>query len=76
MIAGTIPPHPMSKPYLMKPTFDHQHNKWRLNLPAKISPSGKRERHFFEKHSEALAEANKIKTVRHDFGSSFNMLLA
>ena len=66
----------MSKPYLLKPTFDHKHNKWRLNLPAQISPSGKRERHLFEKHHEALAEANKIRTTFHDNGRSIKMLPA
>jgi integrase len=66
----------MAKPYLLKPTFHKKHNKWRLNLPAAISPSGKRERHLFEKHSEALAEANKIRTTFHDFGRSIKMLPA
>jgi hypothetical protein len=66
----------MAKPYLLKPTFDKKHNKWRLNLPAAISPSGKRERHLFEKHHEALAEANKIRTTFHDFGRSIKMLPA
>lgn len=66
----------MSKPYLLKPTFDAKHNKWRLNLPAAISPSGKRERHLFEKHSEALAEANRLRQTFHDFGRSMKMLPA
>ena len=58
--AGTMP-LAMSKPYLLKPTFDRKRNKWRLNLPAQISPSGKRERHLFKGYTEALAEANKIR---------------
>ena len=66
----------VSKPYQLKPTFDRQHNKWRLNLPAVISPSGKRERHLFERHSEALAEANRIRKTLHDFGKSMKMLPA
>ena len=66
----------MAKPYLLKPTLAKKHNKWRLNLPAQISPGGKRERHLFEKHSEALAEANKIRTTFHDFGRSIKMLPA
>ena len=66
----------MARLYLLKPTFDKKHNKWRLNLPAEISPSGKRERHLFKEHSEALAEANKIKKVRRDFGGSVKMLPA
>ena len=66
----------MSKPYLLKPTFDRKHNKWRLSLPPAISPSGRRERHLCEKHHEALAEANKIPQTFHDFGRSIKMLPA
>jgi hypothetical protein len=66
----------MARPYSLKPTFDHKLGKWRLNLPGTISPSGKRERNYFEHHHEALAEANKIRTVRRRFGSSSNMLPA
>ncbi|MGB8463364.1 MAG: hypothetical protein WCE49_00320 [Terrimicrobiaceae bacterium] len=66
----------MAKPYLLKPTFDRKHNKWRLNLPAVISPSGKRERHLFEKHHEALAEADRLRKTFHDFGKSMKMLPA
>jgi site-specific recombinase XerC len=66
----------LSKPYLLKPTFDHKHGKWRLNLPAVISPSGKRERHLFKKHHEALAEANRLRKTFHDFGKSMKMLPA
>ena len=64
----------MAKPFLLKPTFDRKHNKWRLNLPAVISPSGKRERHLFEKHHEALAEANRLRQTLHDFGKSLGEL--
>jgi site-specific recombinase XerC len=65
----------MSKPYQLipRPTKD---NKWRLNIPPAISPSGKRERHFFKHHHEALAEANKIRMVLRDYGRSIKMLPA
>jgi hypothetical protein len=66
----------MAKPYRLTPTFDHEHNRWRLNLPPQISPSGRRERRYFEKHHQALAEANKIRQVFHDFGRSIKMLPA
>jgi integrase len=66
----------MSKPYRLQPHFDKKRNRWHLNLPAKISPSGRRERHYFEKHSDALAEANKIRQVFHDYGRSIKMLPA
>ena len=47
-----------------------------LNLPPKISPSGKRERRFFIHHHEALAEANRIRDVFRDYGRSIRMLPA
>jgi integrase len=64
----------MSKPYLLNPKWDPKHNAWRLNLPWTISPSGKRERHLFKQKHEALAEANKIRTIHRDYGRSFNLL--
>ncbi|HEY5742020.1 MAG TPA: hypothetical protein VIS99_05710 [Terrimicrobiaceae bacterium] len=51
----------MSKPYALKPVLDKKRNKRRLDLPPAFSPSGKRERHLFERHPDALAEANRIK---------------
>ena len=47
-----------------------------LELPAQISPSGKRERHLFEEHSEALTEANKVRQTFPDFGRIIKMLSA
>ena len=67
---------PWPDPTPGKPTFDRKLGKWRLNVPGTISASGRRERSYFEHHHEALAEANKIRKVRRDYGSSFNMLPA
>ena len=64
----------MSKPYRLQPVLDKKRNKWRLDLPPVVSPSGKRERHLYERHSEALAEANRIKQTFRDFGRSVRML--
>jgi site-specific recombinase XerC len=66
----------MSKPYRLQPVLDKKRQKWRLDLPPAVSPSGKRERHLFEKHYEALAEANRIKQTFRDFGRSVRMLPA
>jgi hypothetical protein len=44
----------MSKPYRLQPVLDKKRQKWRLDLPPQVSPSGKRERHLFTRHSEAL----------------------
>jgi hypothetical protein len=66
----------MARPYLLKPHFSKRHNKWMLNLPPKVSPSGKREHRFFTHHHEALAEANRIRMVFRDYGRSIKMLPA
>jgi integrase len=66
----------MSKPYALKPVLDKKRNKWRLDLPPQVSHSGKRERHLYERHSQALAEANRIKETFRDFGRSVRMLPA
>lgn len=42
---------------------------WRLNIPAKVSLSGRRERYFFQTREEALAEASKLRNRRDVFGA-------
>jgi hypothetical protein len=64
----------MARPYSLRPHFDKKRNKWHLNLPPKVSPSGKRERRYFVHHHEALAEANRIRTIFRDYGRSIKML--
>ena len=41
---------------------------WRLNVPAKLTESGKRERHFFRTRDLALTAAAKLKTQAKEFG--------
>lgn len=43
-------------------------NRWRLNVPAKYSQSGKRERHFFATKEKALAAAKDYRKKRDAFG--------
>jgi hypothetical protein len=43
---------------------------WRLNIPAKLTMSGKRERYFFRTREEALAEAAKLRERRKVFGDN------
>ncbi len=42
---------------------------WRLNIPAKYSESGKRERHFYATRDKALEAAAKLKAGREIFGT-------
>jgi hypothetical protein len=41
---------------------------WRLNIPAKFSESGKRERHFYKTRDDALEAALKLREKRDEFG--------
>ncbi len=43
---------------------------WRLNVPASISPSGKRQRLFFKQHWEARAAAKSFRQHYNEFGLS------
>jgi site-specific recombinase XerD len=43
-------------------------NGWRLNVPAKYTESGKRERHFFDTQKKAAAAAKDFKKAAEEFG--------
>jgi integrase len=58
----------MAKPVRFIPKKTPQGN-WRLNIPAKFSASGKRERHFFTTKEKALAAADELKGKREIFGT-------
>jgi hypothetical protein len=58
----------MAKPVRFVPKKTPQGN-WRLNIPAKFSASGKRERHFFTTKERALASAEELKGKREVFGT-------
>jgi integrase len=58
----------MAKPVRFAPKKTPQGN-WRLNIPAKFSASGKRERHFFTTKEKALAAAEELKGKREVFGT-------
>ena len=58
----------MAKPVRFVPKKTPQGN-WRLNIPAKFSASGKRERHFFTTKEKALAAAEELKGKREVFGT-------
>jgi hypothetical protein len=61
--------------YHLKPHLDTKKNgKWRLNIPAEISPTGKRQRLWFASHSQALGAANKFRQNHDQFGLSSKML--
>ena len=58
----------------LTPHLDKKRGKWRLSISAKISPTGKRQRLWFDSHSLALGAANRIKLQHDQFGYSLRML--
>ncbi len=57
----------MAKPIRFKPTKTA--NGWKVNVPAKVSESGIRERHFFRTFELAKAAGDKLKEKREEFGT-------
>ena len=57
----------MAKPIRFKPT--NSAKGWNLNVPAKLTESGKRERHYFRTFELAKAAADKLKDKLKDFGT-------
>jgi integrase len=60
----------------LTPVFDEGRGKWRLSVPANFSPSGKRQRLFFNTSREADMEADRLKKMRARFGSEGKLLKA
>ena len=54
--------------------LDSNNGKLRLNLPARISPTGKRQRLWFAKRSQALKAAKELRKHYDQFGRSLRML--
>ena len=50
------------------PVFDKNRNRWRLSIPKKYSPSGKRERKFFKTKGLAEIEAVRLKALLTQWG--------
>jgi integrase len=58
----------MAKPIRFTPTKT-KHGTWRLNIPAKLSKTGARQRLFYSTKEKALAAASKLKEGRETFGT-------
>jgi integrase len=50
--------------------------QWRVNVPAELSETGKRQRLFFPTHKHAQAECERLKARKHNFGASLERLSA
>jgi len=62
----------MSRP--AKFTVKKENKSWKVNVPAKYSLTGKRERHFFATQALALAEQKKLRNNAKTFGESASAL--
>jgi integrase len=60
----------MPRQATLKPKKLPSRGKWCLNVPAELSPTGKRHRLFFDTEREAKAETEKLKARRDNFGVS------
>ncbi len=59
--------------YKLKPHLD-KNGKYRISIPPQLSPSGKRQRLWFDSHSLALGAANRLRLQHDQFGYSLRML--
>lgn len=55
--------------FRLQPRHDKS-GTWRLNVPASISPTGKRQRLFFAQHWQALAAAKNFRSHLNEYGFS------
>lgn len=51
----------MPRPFKLKPYQDPQTGKWRVNVTGTLSPSGRRERAFFNTQAEAIGFIEELK---------------
>ena len=49
-------------------------NRWRLNVPPSVSPTGRRQQLFFKTQWEAEAEADRLKGLRLTFGETITKI--
>src|SRR5262245_19643825 len=63
----------MARSYKLRPR-PTKNGKWRLSIVAQLSPTGKRQQLYFDRHSLALAAADRIRKAHHLFGVSAKML--
>ncbi len=54
----------MARPLKFKPSRDTQSGKWRVNVIARLSPYGKRERRLFDTQAAALGFIEELKARR------------
>jgi integrase len=68
----------MSRAPILKPVKNTgpEAAQWRVNVPAELSQTGKRQRLFFSTRKHAQAECERLKARKHNFGASLEKLSA
>ena len=56
------------------PSLGNEALQWVVNVPASLSPTGKRQRHFFATRQQAEVECELLKTRKFNFGHSLSSL--
>src|SRR6516165_9570741 len=56
------------------PSLGNEALQWVVNVPASLSPTGKRQRRFFATRQQAEVECELLKTRKFNFGHSLNSL--
>src|ERR1700686_5282980 len=62
----------MARQARLKAVYLPSRDSWAVNVPANLSDTGKRRQLFFETKGEALAESDRLKARKDNFGFSLN----
>ena len=54
----------VARPPKLEPYLDSQKNRWTVSISAKLSPTGRRKREFFETKGEAQLRATQLKELK------------
>ena len=60
----------------LRPVWHKSRDRWLLSVPPKLSPTGKRQRLFFAREKDALAEGKRLAAVRRAYGQAGSVLPA
>jgi integrase len=71
-----VPGYASLKPRRLESRADSGLLSWVLNVPAELSPTGRRQRKFFKTEKLAKAESDKLLARRDNFGNSLSKLKA
>jgi len=62
------------KPAFRRERQDKGFSPWAVNVPAPLSPTGKRQQLYYSSRSEAQSECDRLKAQKENFGISLSLL--